>query len=175
MQSCFLMVGDFSIQQGGTSWHSDGRRSFGSVNVPAVYLDCQVSEEFEYFPVCGYWAHFQYDGLGSAWHHLPPGPTQLRAKSTGILHIGMVYSAKFLSSHLSRRWAGQIEVLMSLCLSSTSSRRAFLLRKKRKEVKVGRVKANTFKNTKLSEETEQTLRLVEGTEATAQFLKDLSL
>lgn len=64
---------------------------------------------------------------------------------------------------------------MSLCLSSTSSRRAFLLRKKRKEVKVGRVKANTFKNTKLSEETEQTLRLAEGTEATAQFLKDLSL
>lgn len=48
------------------------------------------------------------------------------------------------------------------CPTSTSSLRALLLRKKSKEeVKADRVKANIPKNTKLSEETEQTLRLVE--------------
>lgn len=52
---------------------------------------------------------------------------------------------------------------------------AFLLRNKEEGGKSREGKANVSKNIKLSDETEQTWRLVEGIKAAAQFLKDLSL
>lgn len=60
-------------------------------------------------------------------------------------------------------------------LVSTSSLMAFLLRNKEEGGKSREGKANVSKNIKLSDETEQTWRLVEGIKAAAQFLKDLSL
>lgn len=133
---------------------------FGSNSMLAVYLDCQVSEESEEFPMYVCWAHFPNNGLDSAWCH-PPSKTYLTyvQEYRGLSHRSYLPSQMLvISPHYSQLGQG----CLFPCPTFTSSLRALLLRKKsNEEVKADRVKANIPKNTKLSEETEQTLRLVE--------------